>query len=125
MLCQRCEGLMEVIYVRYLMEEEFHSEVATTRCINCGNFENAVVRSNRTHPHKTSDMGAHTVRHGGPNTTQTDSLDWVLPKAGALPDRHHTRIRRLPVTPHLSNVRMYEDTHIAPSPSRFRESAHE
>lgn len=86
MLCQRCEGLMEVVYVRYQMNEAFSSEVATTRCINCGNIEDSVIRSNRT--------------------SATDLLA-----------RHsHNYVLRLPVVPHLTNVQIHEDTHIAPSP---------
>ena len=52
MLCQRCGGLMVIANVPDLMEEEFRTEVDMTRCINCGNFEDRTIRSNRTVSHK-------------------------------------------------------------------------
>jgi hypothetical protein len=111
MLCQRCGGLMVVANVRYLVEEEFRKEVETTRCINCGNLEDSVIRSNRTVAHGPSDIEPHAVGTGKSNAVRTDSLDRALPRAGALMERSHSRIPRPPRAPHSINTRVRETAH--------------
>jgi hypothetical protein len=108
MLCQRCGGLMVMANVRYLMEEEFRKEVETTRCINCGNLEDSVIRSNRSASHGPSDIEPNTVGTGKSNAVRTDSLDRALLRAGALTVRSHTRVPRFPIAPHSINTRARE-----------------
>lgn len=90
MLCQRCGGLIVVANMRYLMEREFHSEVATTRCINCGNFEDSVIRSNRN-------TSACTLTEHSPNATP-----------------------QLSVASHSTDARTHEEAHIVlfPQPNQ-------
>lgn len=118
MLCQRCDGLMEVIFIRHLLGEEVRSEVATLRCINCGNVEDSVIRSNRANSPKRNGIDLHSVEHDNPIAAQTDSLDCVLPSGRMIEESAHTRILRLPVTPHLTSMRIHEDTSIASPPEQ-------
>ena len=48
MSCERCGGLMVVEAFCDLMEEQFRTGIEPTRCLNCGNYEDAIVRANRT-----------------------------------------------------------------------------
>jgi len=110
MLCRRCEGLMEIVYVRYLMEDAFHSEVATTRCINCGNIEDAVIRSNRT---ISQDIGPRTMGTDKLNLS-SDSLSWILPRIGGFTKR--ARTPRFPVATHSTEAQVREKTYIITFP---------
>jgi hypothetical protein len=47
MSCDRCGGLMVVETSRYLMDEQSRAMIDTTRCLNCGNVEDAIIRANR------------------------------------------------------------------------------
>jgi hypothetical protein len=47
MLCERCGGLMVIETICDLMKEEFRRGSDTTRCLNCGNFEDTIIRTNR------------------------------------------------------------------------------
>jgi len=59
MLCPRCKGLL----IRETFEElraEIGRICLTTRCVNCGSIEDAVVRANRLpHPGKTVGFSGH------------------------------------------------------------------
>lgn len=46
MVCQRCRGLL-VRDAFYDLSVKADARYATTRCINCGHIEDAVVRANR------------------------------------------------------------------------------
>ncbi len=46
MMCQRCRGLL-VRDAFYDLSVKADTRYATTRCINCGHVEDAVVRANR------------------------------------------------------------------------------
>ena len=47
MSCERCGGLMVVETCCDLMETVFRKGIDTTRCVNCGNFEDETIRTNR------------------------------------------------------------------------------
>jgi hypothetical protein len=47
MSCERCGGLMVIETCCDLMKEEAHKGIDTTRCLNCGNFEDTIIRTNR------------------------------------------------------------------------------
>lgn len=48
MACERCGGLMIIDIFFDLMEEEFRMGIDTARCLNCGNFEDTIICTNRT-----------------------------------------------------------------------------
>jgi hypothetical protein len=47
MLCERCGGLMVIETNCDLREEESRRGIDATRCLNCGNFEDTIIRTNR------------------------------------------------------------------------------
>ena len=47
MSCERCGGLMVIESSYDRMEAKPHKEIGTKRCVNCGNFEDAVICTNR------------------------------------------------------------------------------
>jgi hypothetical protein len=108
MLCQRCGGLMVMANVPYLMEEEFRE---TTRCINCGNLEDSVIRSNRSASHGPSGIEPHAVGTGKSNAVGSDPLDRALLRADGLTVPSHSRVPRFPIAPHSINTRARETAH--------------
>jgi hypothetical protein len=53
MQCQRCGGLMVVELFDGVKEYAFSSEAPGTRCVNCGNIEDATIHANRLEPQAT------------------------------------------------------------------------
>jgi len=47
MSCERCGGLMVIETICDLMERESCMGIDATRCLNCGNFEDTRIRTNR------------------------------------------------------------------------------
>jgi hypothetical protein len=113
MLCQRCGGLMVIANACDRLEEELRTEFKTTRCINCGNFEDAVVRSNRSASHGPRDIESQAVGTSKPHAVQTHSLGRALPREGAFTERSRSRAPRLPVAPYSINRRADEGAHSA------------
>ena len=60
MSCERCGGLMVIETCCDLMEEESCTGIDTIRCLNCGNFEDTIIRANR--------VISRVPRHGEPHT---------------------------------------------------------
>jgi hypothetical protein len=48
MSCQRCGGFMMVETVGDFPEQESGLLPYTERCVNCGNFEDSIIRANRS-----------------------------------------------------------------------------
>ena len=61
MSCGRCGGLMVLGTFRDLMEEESRMGIDTTRCLNCGNFEDTIIRTNRASSRVPRHVEPHTV----------------------------------------------------------------
>jgi len=69
MSCERCGGLMVVETCCDLIEAESRKGIDTMRCVNCGNFEDTIIRANRA--------SSHLPRHCGPRTAGTRSLSAI------------------------------------------------
>lgn len=61
MSCERCGGLMVIEPVSDLMEEVFRTRVDTRRCLNCGNFEDGIIRTNRASSRVSKHIEPHTM----------------------------------------------------------------
>ncbi len=48
MSCQRCGGFMVVETVGDFPEQQSRLLPHTERCVNCGNFEDSIIRANRS-----------------------------------------------------------------------------
>jgi hypothetical protein len=62
MSCERCGGLMVVESSCNHMDVESHKGIGTRRCLNCGNFEDPIIRTNRA--------GFGYSRHSKPHTAE-------------------------------------------------------
>lgn len=61
MSCERCGGLMVIETFCDLMEEESRTGIETIRCLNCGNFEDTLIRTNRVISRLPRHVEPHTV----------------------------------------------------------------
>ena len=61
MSCERCGGLMVIETFSDPMEGESHRGIDTLRCLNCGNFEDMRIRTNRDISRVPKHVEPHTV----------------------------------------------------------------
>jgi len=61
MSCERCGGLMVIEHFCDLMKEESRTGIDTIRCLNCGNFEDTIIRTNRVISRVPRHVEPHTV----------------------------------------------------------------
>jgi hypothetical protein len=80
MSCERCGGLMVIETVCELMEGESRRGTDTTRCLNCGNFEDRIIRTNR--------VIYRSLKHVEPLIVETRRPTFIQP--GALERPVHT-----------------------------------
>jgi hypothetical protein len=73
MSCERCGGLMVIETFCDLMEEESRTGIETIQCLNCGNFEDTIIRTNR--------VISRVPRHGEPHTVGTRRLSASQPRS--------------------------------------------
>lgn len=97
MSCQRCGGLMIVESCCYLMEAEFHKEIGTTRCLNCGNIEDAIIRTNRGFSCSPRPVAPSTVGSRSLNAIQSRALERATQKDDVVAKSPGGRTPRLPV----------------------------
>jgi hypothetical protein len=74
MSCKRCGGLMVVEASCDLREDAFCTGVDPMRCLNCGNFEDAIIRANRMAPHVQDHVRSRTGKARGPRIVQ---MGWL------------------------------------------------
>lgn len=65
MRCGRCNGLMVVEPISNAPESVISGEALSTRCLNCGNMEDAVIFTNRLEPRSIRDGACHKIRTDG------------------------------------------------------------
>ena len=61
MPCRRCRGLMIVEPFYGVQEESIPPGMLGTRCINCGNVEDAVIHANRAKPRPTGRTARYNI----------------------------------------------------------------
>jgi len=61
MRCGRCSGLMVVESISNATGSGISGEAQSTRCLNCGNMEDAVIFTNRLEPRSISDAIRHAI----------------------------------------------------------------
>jgi hypothetical protein len=60
MPCERCGGFMVIDTFCDPQEKEPPTEIGTTRCLNCGNLEDTIIRTNRARSPLQKLVGPHT-----------------------------------------------------------------
>ena len=75
MACERCGGLMVIDIFFDLMEAESRMGIDTARCLNCGNFEDTIIRTNRNRAR------SRVSRHFEPHTVGTRRSSAIQPRS--------------------------------------------
>jgi len=95
--CERCGGLMVIETCCDLMETDCRKAIHTTRCVNCGNFEDATIRGNRV----SSGLPRHYERPSAGSTIQSAnqlrSLERTIGAEPAIAECLSRRAPRLPI----------------------------
>src|SRR6266513_635172 len=97
MSCERCGGLMVIETICELMEAGSRSGIDTTRCLNCGNFEDTIIRANRGMSRLPSQTNPYTVGARGQSVVQPPVLERAIQTHGVIPKYLRSRAPRLPV----------------------------
>ena len=112
MLCERCGGLMVIETICDLMKEEFRRRSDTTRCLNCGNFEDGTIRTNRAISRFSKQVEPHTVGSGRPSAIQPRAFDRAIQTGSVIAESPRSRAPRLPVGAPSAKTRALEPLHI-------------
>jgi len=112
MSCERCGGLMVIETVCDLMEEESRTGNDTRRCLNCGNCEDTLIRTNRVISHLLRPVAPHTVGGRRLSAMQPRSLERAIQTEGVIAERLHGRAPRLPVGPPFRQNTTLQSAHI-------------
>jgi hypothetical protein len=112
MPCERCGGLMVMETICELMEIGSRGGIDTTRCLNCGNFEDTIIRTNRGMSRSPSQTDPHTVGARAQNVVQPPVLERAIHTEGAIPKYLRGRAPRLPVGVPSAETRTLEPSRI-------------
>lgn len=118
MFCERCGGLMVIETSYELMEGRSRREFDSTRCLNCGNFEDGTIRTNRAISRFSKQVEPHTVGSGKPSAIQPRAFDRAIQTESVIAESPHGCAPRLPVGPRSAKKRALEPSHIE-QPTRF------
>jgi hypothetical protein len=112
MSCERCGGLMVIENICDLMEEESRRVIDTRRCLNCGNFEDSIIRANRVVSRLPRPVEPHIVGTRRLSTIQPRALDRAIQTDGVIAERPRARASRLPVGTPSAKTRRLEPASI-------------
>ena len=84
MACARCGGLMVIDIFFDLMEAESRMGIDTARCLNCGNYEDTIIRTNRARSRGPRPFEPHTVGTGRSSAIQPRSLERAIHTEGGI-----------------------------------------
>ncbi len=111
MSCERCGGLMVIDTFCDLTEEESRTGIDTRRCLNCGNFEDTIIRTNRASSRVPSHVEPHTVGAGKLSALKPRSLERAIQTESVIAEGPRGRAPRLPVGPPSAKTRRLESAH--------------
>jgi hypothetical protein len=112
MPCERCGGLMVIETICDLMEVGSRSGFDTTRCLNCGNFEDTIIRTNRGISSLPRQHDPHTVEAERRSAIQPRVLERAIQTEGALSKAPRGRAPRLPIGASSAETRTREPVRI-------------
>lgn len=105
MSCERCGGLMVIETICELMEIGSRRGIDTTRCLNCGNFEDTIIRTNRGISRVPSQPDPHTMG-------TRSQVEQAMPTEGVISKYLRGRAPRLPVGAPSAATRTLEPARI-------------
>jgi hypothetical protein len=112
MSCERCGGLMVIETSCDLMEDGSRIGIDTARCLNCGNFEDRIIRTNRVISRLPRHIEPHTVGTRRPGVIQPRSFERAISMDGVIPESPPGRSPRLPVGTPSAKTRRLEPEHL-------------
>jgi len=112
MSCERCGGLMVVETSCDLVEEESSTGIDTVRCLNCGNFEDRIIRTNRVISRSPRHVEPLTVETRRPTSIQPGALERPTKTDGTIAESPPGRGPRLPVGTPSAKTQTREPSHI-------------
>jgi hypothetical protein len=95
-----------------LMEEEFRRGIDTTRCLNCGNFEDTIIRTNRVIFGLPRQVEPRTVGTGRRSAIQPLPLARAIPADDVIPESPRVRAPRLAVEDPSVQTRRFKPARI-------------
>ena len=111
MSCERCGGFMVIDTFCDLMEEGSRTGIETIRCLNCGNFEDAIIRTNRASSRVPSHVEPHAVGTGKLSVLKPRSLERATQAESVIAECLRSRAPRLPVGASSVKTRRLESAH--------------
>jgi hypothetical protein len=117
MSCERCGGLMVIETFCDLMEEESRRVIDTTRCLNCGNCEDTLIRTNRVISRLPIPVKPHTVGSRRLSAMQPRSLEGAIQMEGVIAECPSGRAPRLPVGAPSAKTRTHKPAHTSSTPT--------
>lgn len=112
MSCERCGGLMVIETICDLVEDKSLRGIETARCVNCGNFEDRRIRTNRVISCSPRPVAPITVGSRSLIAIQTRSLERDIRTDDVMAESPRGRTPRLPVAPPSAKTRRLEPAHI-------------
>jgi uncharacterized Zn finger protein len=112
MSCERCGGLMVIETICELVEDRSLRGIETARCLNCGNFEDPRIRTNRVISGMSGPVDLGTGGNRKLSAIQPRSLERVTQTDGVIAESPRGRTPRLPVAPPIAKTRRLEPAHI-------------
>ena len=112
MSCERCGGFMVIDTFCDRMEEESRTGIDTIRCLNCGNFEDTIIRTNRASSSRVpSHVEPHTVGTGKLSALKPRLLERATQVESVIAECLRGRAPRLPVGASSVKTRRLESAH--------------
>jgi len=112
MLCERCGGLMVIETISDLMKEGPRRGIDTTRCLNCGNFEDTIIRTNRVIFSLPRQVEARTVGTRRRSAIQPRPLKRDIPADDVISESSRGRAPRAAVEGPSAQIRTFKPARI-------------
>lgn len=97
MSCERCGGLIVIETICDLVEDKSLRGIETARCVNCGNFEDRIIRTNRVISCSPRPVAPPTVGSRSLSVIQLRALERATQTDGVIAKSPRGRTPCLPV----------------------------
>ena len=112
MSCERCGGLMVIETICDLVEDKSLRGIETARCLNCGNFEDPRIRTNRVISGMPGQVDPDTVGARKLSAIQPRALERATQTDGVIVKSPRGRTPRLPIGIPSAKTRRLEPEHL-------------
>jgi hypothetical protein len=112
MSCERCGGLMVIETICDLVEDKSLRGIETARCLNCGNFEDPRIRTNRASSRVSRYVDPHIEGSRSLSVIQPRALERATQTNGVIAKSPRARTPRLPVEIPSAKIQKLEPEHL-------------